>query len=465
MLSFLEALTAPNRIFMRNPRIYAFMLFTGAFGAAQASTSISFIGSVNPAIEIVPEKSTGLDYIYVVDGLENVTLRIDTGDGQIPSGLSRFSNLGAAFAEPVGNVASGPGYLELENPIGNCGYVIENTDRPVYIWVVDYSTSPLVLESASAGVQDCDFSVINVEGSGPAIHYYTINGQQKTLGRRIEVIYYTQQWDSSDNSFGIVETSRTFDSLSSTMQLSPPAYCSTYFTVTGDRFLKEWGRTATVQTATVSPVAVQVCTFADQEESQGEGSNIIKGDSSGLGGSAPATISFRSYGTEGVIHNEWQLGTDPDFQNIDYRFTESQVDYTFSQEGTFYMRFIGSNADGSCEAVSDTYTITIGASDLLCPNVFSPNGDGVNDEWKVSYRSIVDFDCWIFDRQGREIIHLDSPDKGWDGKRGGKSVKPGVYYYVIQATGADGKRYKKSGDINILNFKAGSTSGSAPSGD
>ena len=35
----------------------------------------------------------------------------------------------------------------------------------------------------------------------------------------------------------------------------------------------------------------------------------------------------------------------------------------------------------------------------------------------------------------------------------GRSVKPGVYYYVIQALGADGKKYKKSGDINILNYK------------
>ena len=40
--------------------------------------------------------------------------------------------------------------------------------------------------------------------------------------------------------------------------------------------------------------------------------------------------------------------------------------------------------------------------------------------------------------------------KGWDGKYKGKYVKPGVYYYVIEAKGADGKEYKKKGDINIL---------------
>ena len=180
------------------------------------------------------------------------------------------------------------------------------------------------------------------------------------------------------------------------------------------------------------------------------GSNIIKGVDSNLGGSAPADISFLAYVTQGVMHCEWQLSNDPEFENIDYRFNEQNLDYTFADEGTYYLRFIGSNSDGSCEAVSDTYVVSIGASELLCPNAFSPDGDGVNDIWKVSYRSIIDFDCWIFDRYGSQIYHFSDPSSGWDGKRNGKVVKSGVYYYVISATGADGKKYKKSGDINIL---------------
>ena len=61
-------------------------------------------------------------------------------------------------------------------------------------------------------------------------------------------------------------------------------------------------------------------------------------------------------------------------------------------------------------------------------------------------------------------ISFKAPSKTVDGKdlasitaitikRNGKLVKPGVYYYVINATGADGKKYKKSGDINILRYK------------
>ena len=99
--------------------------------------------------------------------------------------------------------------------------------------------------------------------------------------------------------------------------------------------------------------------------------------------------------------------------------------------------------------------MSIGASELLCPNAFTPDGDGVNDLWRVSYRSLVEFECWIFDRYGAQLYNFKDPEGGWDGKYGGKLVKPGVYFYVITAVGADGKKYKKSGDINILRRRAG----------
>lgn len=51
------------------------------------------------------------------------------------------------------------------------------------------------------------------------------------------------------------------------------------------------------------------------------------------------------------------------------------------------------------------------------------------------------------------MYHFKDPAGGWDGRYKGKLVAPGVYYYVIKAKGADGKNYKRSGDINILRFK------------
>ena len=51
------------------------------------------------------------------------------------------------------------------------------------------------------------------------------------------------------------------------------------------------------------------------------------------------------------------------------------------------------------------------------------------------------------------MFYFDSPDQGWDGKYRGKYVDPGVYYYVIEAKGANNKKMKLKGHINILRPK------------
>ena len=115
---------------------------------------------------------------------------------------------------------------------------------------------------------------------------------------------------------------------------------------------------------------------------------------------------------------------------------------------------------------SDTYTVNIGESELVCPNAFSPgSSEGVNDVWKVSYKSIIEFHCSIFNTWGNRIIELNDPGQGWDGKYKGKLVDPGVYYYVIRAKGSDGKTYKLSGDINIIRYHKRDLGGGTASGE
>ena len=66
---------------------------------------------------------------------------------------------------------------------------------------------------------------------------------------------------------------------------------------------------------------------------------------------------------------------------------------------------------------------------------------------------------WAQSLQNGRIIWLA---EGWDGKYRGKYVPAGVYFYVIKARGADGVEYERAGDINIIKYKQGSGSGTAP---
>ena len=115
-------------------------------------------------------------------------------------------------------------------------------------------------------------------------------------------------------------------------------------------------------------------------------------------------------------------------------------------------------ASSSCEYV-DSLDIKVLESSLDVPNIFTPNGDGINDEFRVVFKSLKSYNCQVFNRWGRKVFSTDDPGKGWDGRINGQMAAPGAYYYVIQATGTDldskGNpiKYKLSGDINLLRGK------------
>lgn len=413
--------------------------------------NIIFEGNSFNPIFITPTKDTGLDGIYVLYNLQNTKLRIaNVNPGKIR--ISQFSNLGAAFQTPVEDITIEDDAVVINAVTPNSGYVIEENETPKYLWIVDYSSYEYDIKSIKLSEENsCDATVLDVEGDAKPIRYYTINGRQENISRDIELSYMTLVFDNESKQFVQSEVSKNIAYIIEKISVNPPVLCNTSFNLKGDRFLKEWNKEIETESQLIFPIATSVFTDVTDDNNQEESSNQISSATEGLGGSAPCTLSFNAYVSDAVIHNEWQMANDESFEDITYRINEQDLEYTFTEEGTTYLRFIGSNSDGSCETIGETYTVTIGTSELKIPNAFSPNGDGINDIWKVSYRSLIEFKCWIFDRNGHEIFSFDSPDLGWDGKRNGKNVKPGVYYYVIQALGADGKRYKRSGDINIIN--------------
>ena len=60
------------------------------------------------------------------------------------------------------------------------------------------------------------------------------------------------------------------------------------------------------------------------------------------------------------------------------------------------------------------------------------------------------------------MTSFKDPSMGWDGKYKGKYVPAGVYYYVINAVGSDGRKYKLSGDINIIGSSNNNNTSSTP---
>lgn len=439
----------------------ALLLAATTFTSVIEATGLIFNGGTRKVLSYDVEKSTGLDKVYVAFGTEGLSASF-TADAGVRPVWYRFSNLGGGYAEEIQGIVYNGNTSTLAAVEPDMGYIVEVGDRRSCFWVVDYSDKQFSVASVSAAAQqECDATLLDVVGSGDPIHYFSVTGQQRVLSREIQVDYSTLEWNEEQKNYTQTDGKVIIESLHSPLTVRPAALCPTTFLVVGDRFLKAWGEEVSAESDMIEPHAVEAHTEAIQEVKETENSNQMKNDNpDALGGSAPASVSFMAYVSDAVIHHEWQIASDENFEDVEYRFNEQDLDYTFTDEGTLFVRYVGSNSDGSCDVYGDVYTVSIGASDIKCPNAFSPNDDGVNDEWKVSYRSLLDFKCWIFDRYGAQLFYTDNPETGWDGKRGGKVVPPGVYYYVIQATGADDKKYKLSGDINIIRFKGKQSSGS-----
>ena len=112
----------------------------------------------------------------------------------------------------------------------------------------------------------------------------------------------------------------------------------------------------------------------------------------------------------------------------------------------------GEDGGGELEEEFDPILITISESSLRVPNAFSPNGDGINDILKVSYKSLVKFNAYIFNRWGQQVYEwgMNDIDGGWDGKFHGTDVKDGVYFIVVKAEGSDRVKYDIKQAVNLL---------------
>jgi len=104
-------------------------------------------------------------------------------------------------------------------------------------------------------------------------------------------------------------------------------------------------------------------------------------------------------------------------------------------------------------SVSDTVLV---ANDCYMdiPNVFTPNGDGVNDYFfprNYLSRGLTTFSMNIYNRWGQLIFSTTSIEgRGWDGRFNNVAQPEGVFVYLIDAAFKDGQKEHHQGNITLL---------------
>lgn len=126
---------------------------------------------------------------------------------------------------------------------------------------------------------------------------------------------------------------------------------------------------------------------------------------------------------------------------IDNPFATSLLSFEGPLYGCFAVSAydsLSTRPDGSMasnESVLSEVICVESCPEYILPNVFSPNGDGVNDEFTpfMPYAYVDSIDLQIYNRWGNIIFKTSDPDIQWkgDNKDSGEFVSDGVYYYTI----------------------------------
>jgi len=156
-------------------------------------------------------------------------------------------------------------------------------------------------------------------------------------------------------------------------------------------------------------------------------------------GIAPLSINFNNT-SSGATNYYWLLGNG-DTTNT---FSPSTI---YTQAGTYVAYLLATNPQYCFSSYAIQIIVLAEEIYLTVPTIFSPNGDGVNDEFFVKQYGLKTLNCKIYNRWGNLVFELDQPDSKW---KPDNNVPEGTYYFIAEAEGLNKKRFKSQGYIMLV---------------
>jgi len=299
--------------------------------------------------------------------------------------------------------------------------------------------------TADVSESNCDWLRLNGEYTTAELKYYDLaNNAMLDVNKNIKV-----QWKAGADVIATVINPQIFN---------PPARNTDYTFVVYDKF---------------SCQSTTVITY---------NSIVTKADFSidKQNGEAPLIVTFTNNSENGTPGQyEWFFFRDLDDIKRESEGSNVPVDsieivayddnpvYTYENSGTYMVKLVSKKITGQQVCVDTVYLkdyIVADTSFIAVPNVFTPNGDGTNDDFVVKFWSMKSVKIDIFNRWGKRVHHWDSGDvRGfegtwtetvWDGRgMGGRYASPGVYYYVVEGEGRDGVQRHTKGFVHLFRDK------------
>jgi gliding motility-associated-like protein len=307
-------------------------------------------------------------------------------------------------------------------------------------WVFNNWNTPL----ASIPESNCDFFTLWATiGQSKPVYYDLSSRQPVEINKKIDI-----SWKKGEEIISKLYSFKIFD---------PPTKDTEYTLSVSDNFGCEYSVKVTYKSIVTKALFT---------------ANPMKGE-------APLTVTFSNTSENGDAGSyEWFFFKDLNEIKLESEKTNLPVDsillvayddnpvYTYENTGAYMVKLV-SKHKSELYTCTDTFYledyIRVDSSFIKAPNVFTPNGDGTNDNFVVKFWSMKEVKISVFNRWGRLVHVWESGnvqgfkntwmETAWDGKIGGRYASPGVYYYVVEGLGRDGQKRWNHGNVYLFRGK------------
>jgi gliding motility-associated-like protein len=151
-----------------------------------------------------------------------------------------------------------------------------------------------------------------------------------------------------------------------------------------------------------------------------------------------------------------------DFANGNTSSLESPDSTEFATAGDYLVGYTYEGQDGCTYTASSQFSL-LPPSAMLIPTAFSPNGDNINDDWRITVEGLDTYRISVYNRWGERVFDASSNDAEaivvgasgaitWDGNVQGTStpIEQGVYVFAAVGEGLDGNKYNLKDALTIL---------------
>ena len=294
---------------------------------------------------------------------------------------------------------------------------------------------------ASISESTCDYLWLNGEYAEAELNYYDLaNNTQVSVFKNTRV-----QWKVGNDVVSEILSPQIYE---------PPTSNTNYVLRVYDKFNCE-------TTSLIEYISIVTKASFSIDKQDGEAPLIVTFTNTSENG-VPGAYEWFFYRNLDDIKKESETSPGP-VDSIEVIVYNDEPVYTYEYSGMYMVKLVSKNSECTDTVYLKDYIVT-DTSFVVAPNVFTPNGDGTNDLFVVKFWSMESIKIDIFNRWGKRVHHWESNNvRGfegtwmetvWDGRgMGGRYASPGVYYWVAEGTGRDGRKRHTKGFVHLFRGK------------